>query len=146
MTFRIQYALGAALLAAAFGLTTPQANAQQGYKGTFNLPFETYWGGTVLEPGHYTVSVESPTMSMRVLRVTGDGGTATILTGPSELMDGSSHGRLVLAHLNGTYAIQQFDAGGLGRSFTFTLPKAFHDKAVRAGHTTPAATTSIAVE
>jgi hypothetical protein len=145
MTFRIQYALGAALLAAALGLTTPQANAQQGYKGTFNLPFETYWGGSVLEPGQYTVSLESPTMSMRVLRVTGNGGTATILAGPSEAVEAGSHGRLVLANVNGTYAIQQFDAGALGRSFTFTLPKALRDKAIRAGHSTPA-TTSIAVE
>lgn len=129
--FRIQYALGTMLLAAAFGVT---ASAEQAYRGTFNLPFQTYWGGSVLEPGEYTVSIEAGgTEGPGVLHVKGSHGTATILAGPVELRDGVGPGRLVLANVNGVYAIQQFDAGAIGKSFSFRVPKAIQGVAVQGG-------------
>jgi hypothetical protein len=128
--FRIQYALGTMLLAAAFGVT---ANAQQAYRGTFNLPFQTYWGGSVLEPGEYTVSIDGGTEGPSVLHVKGSSGTVTILTGPTELLNHLGRGRLVLANVNGVYAIQQFDAGAIGKSFSFHVPKAIQGIAVQGG-------------
>jgi len=129
--FRIQYALGTMLLAAACGVT---ANAAQAYRGTFHLPFQTYWGGSVLEPGEYTVSIEAGgTEGPGVLHVKGSHGTATILAGPVELRGGVGPGRLVLANVNGVYAIQQFDAGAIGKSFSFRVPKAVQGVSVHGG-------------
>jgi len=141
--FRFQYALGATLLAAAVVLTTPSMNAQQAYKGNFHLPFETYWAGTVLEPGDYTVSLEGGPVS--VLKVSGPGGNATILAGPTELTSVSSHGRLTLVNVNGVYALREFDAGSVGKSFSFGVPKSIRDRA-NAAQTAQGTTAVITVQ
>jgi hypothetical protein len=133
MTFRFQYALGAVALAAALGLAIPQANAEQVYRGTFHLPYQTYWGGSVLEPGNYTVSLDSASERTSVIHVQGENAMATILTGPVETHNGVGKGRLILANVNGVYAIQELDAGAIGKSFTFALPKTVHGVAVRGG-------------
>jgi hypothetical protein len=126
--FRIQYAVSAILLAGALGLTTSQANAQSAYKGTFNLPYETYWGNTVLEPGTYTLSIEGGHLAPSVLKVKGSGGVATVLSGPAEQTD-IKPGRLFLANVNGVYALKQFDAGSIGKSYEFAISKAARTKA-----------------
>jgi len=126
--FRIQYAVSAILLAGALGLTTSQANAQQAYKGTFTLPYETYWGNTVLEPGTYTVSIESGNLAPSVLKVQGSGGGAAMLSGPAEITD-IKPGRVLLANINGVYALKQFDAGAIGKSYMFAISKAARTKA-----------------
>jgi len=135
MTFRFQYALGAMALAAALGLTIPAANADQVYKGTFHLPYQTYWGGSVLEAGDYTVSMDGSSERFGVLRVQGENGSATILPGPMEVHSGVGKGRLVLANVNGLYAIREFDAGAIGKSFSFPLPKTVHGVAAHGGST-----------
>jgi hypothetical protein len=132
--FRIQYALGAALLAAALGLAAPQAKAQQSYKGTFHLPFETYWAGTVLEPGEYTVTLEGGPVSL--LKVHGSGVSTTILAGPVDLTEVSAHGRMTLVNVDGTYALRQFDAGMAGKSFSFAVPKTIRVRAAQGGEPT----------
>ncbi len=126
--FRIQYAVGAVLLAGALGLIVPKAEAQI-YKGTFDLPYETKWGGSVLEPGHYDVSIAGEVNGVNVLKVEGAGGVAAILTGPAELKSVTSHGRIVLANVNGVYALREFDAGAIGRSYTFVVPKTKQNRA-----------------
>lgn len=42
-------------------LLAVSANAQQAplYRGSFTLPYEVRWGGTVLEPGDYTIVLDS---------------------------------------------------------------------------------------
>jgi hypothetical protein len=84
-----------------------------------------------LEPGEYTVSIETEGTS--VLHVQGAHGSATVLAGPVELRDNVGHGRLVLANVNGIYAIQQFDAVAIGKSFSFRVPKAIQGVAVQGG-------------
>ena len=125
--FRIQYAVGAILLAGALGLTTPAANAQQAYKGTFTLPYETYWGNTVLEPGTYTVSIEGGLITPSLMRVHGSGGEATLFSGPADLTD-IKPSRVFLANVNGVYALKQFDAGAIGKSYQFAISKAAQTK------------------
>lgn len=123
--FRIQYAIGAILLAGALGLTTP-ANAQQAYKGTINLPYETYWGNTVLEPGTYTLTIDT-NLGTGILLVQGDGGRVTMFSGPAELTD-IKPSRVFLANVNGVYALKQFDAGAIGKSYQFAISKAAQTK------------------
>ena len=123
MTLRFQHALGAMALLGAALVTAPLAKANASYRGTFHLPFETYWGGAVLAPGDYTVSIESAAERSGVLHVEGANGSATILTGPVEARDISSKGRLILTNVNGVYAIRELDAGSTGKSYSFPLPK-----------------------
>jgi hypothetical protein len=139
---RMKFAFGAVMLAAVLGVVSPAANAQE-YKGKFSLPVETYWGGTVLQPGDYTVWTENDRPGATVLRVSGNGKIATALIGPVEFRTISGHNRIVLVEAGGMYALREFDAGVLGKSFSFALPKANHKRVDRAS--LPAAVTEIAV-
>jgi hypothetical protein len=139
---RMKFAFGAVMLAAALGVLSPRANAQE-YKGKFSLPNETYWGGTVLQPGEYTVWTEDARPGAAVLRVSGNGKIATALIGAVEFRTTNGHGRIVLVDVGGMYALKEFDTGVVGKSFSFALPKAIHEKVDRAG--VPAAVTEIPV-
>jgi hypothetical protein len=134
-----KFAFSAVMLAVALGVVSPLAGAEQ-YKGTFNLPVETYWGGTILQPGEYTVSLETSVPGVTTLRVSGNGKIATAFVGPVEPRTFTDHGRIVLAEVGGIHALKEFDAGLLGKSFSFALPKAIHGKAGM-----PAAVTEITV-
>ena len=139
---RIKFVFGAVMLAAALGVLSPLASAEE-YKATFSLPVETYWGGTVLQPGEYTVWIEDSRPGATVLRVSGNGKIATALLGPVEFRAVTGKGRMVLEEVGGMYALREFDAGALGKSFSFALPKAIHEKGDRARM--PAAVTEIVV-
>lgn len=123
MTLRFQHALGAMALLGATLAIAPLANASVTYRGTFHLSVETHWGAAVLAPGDYTISIENAAERAGVLRVEGPNGAATILTSSVEARDISSSGRLVLANVNGVYAIRELDAGSAGKAYTFPLPK-----------------------
>jgi hypothetical protein len=130
------------MLVAALGALSPRANAQE-YKGKFSLPYETYWGGTVLQPGEYTVWTENAQPGATLLRVSGNGKIATALIGPVELRAFTDHTRIVLVEAGGIYALREFDAGVIGKSFWFAVPRAIHEKGDRARM--PAAVTEISV-
>jgi len=53
---------GATLLAA--GLLGSRANAQAGFQGKVELPYEVHWGQATLPSGDYLLSFEHVTMSM----------------------------------------------------------------------------------
>lgn len=133
--------LGALALAAALGLGAQAASSN--YKGSFNLPFETYWGGTVLEPGEYTVTIDNSQPGVSLLRVSGNGKTATVFAGPVEHKQISDNGRVVLVEVNGIHALKEFEAGSLGRVYSFSVPKEIRTASARASM--PAATTKIVV-
>ncbi len=139
---RMKFAFGAVMLTAALGVFSPRANAQE-YKGKFTLPSETYWGGTVLQPGEYTVWTEDARPGTSVLRVSGNGTIATALIGPIEFRTITGHSRIVLVEVGGIYALREFDAGSVGKSFSFALPKTIHEKGDRARM--PAAVTEVVV-
>ena len=139
---RTKFVFGAVMLAGALGVLSPLASAQE-YKGKFSLPSETYWGGTVLQPGDYTVWIEDARPGAAVLRVSGNGKIASALIGSVEFRTINGHGRIVLVDVGGMYALREFEAGVLGKSFSFAVPKTIHEKVDRAG--VPAAVTEIPV-
>ena len=50
----------AALLASTSLIPTAQAQAQRpAFFGTFTLPYQVRWGGSVLPPGKYSVTIKS---------------------------------------------------------------------------------------
>jgi hypothetical protein len=119
---------------------TQQAAAQEEtFKGTFNLPTEAYWGSTLLPPGEYSIALSlDQTRTVPLVRLTGDGLRAWILTGPAASKEVTEHSKLLLENINGVYVIRHLDAGIVGRSYVFAVSKSVyknaHMKAVRAGN------------
>ena len=125
----LQSKLRFGLLAVAIALVPAAipASAQQLYKGTFTIPFETKWGHTVMEPGQYTITVEHA-LGQKLVRVHGPGELAMFAT-PSSLEPVGDNGKLTFVSINGLYTLQTFSAGAIGQSFIFPVSKAKGDHA-----------------
>ena len=134
MNSQLNRTFGLALLAGALTFGASQVNAQT-YKGTFNLPVEAYWGNTVLSPGEYTVVVERgapiPIVNVRE----GTRHVTSLIAGPWVTDNDSSRGRLTLVQINGAYVVKAFDAGLLGKTFSFATPKAVRNRQLESRET-----------
>ena len=129
LLMNLQSKLRFALLAVAIALVPAAipANAQQLYKGTFTIPFETKWGKTTMEPGQYTITVEQA-LGQKLVRVHGPAEMAMFGT-PSGIDPARGNGQLKFVSINGLYTLKTFSAGATGESFNFPLPKAKGDHA-----------------
>jgi hypothetical protein len=134
MNFQRNRAFGLVLLAGALTLGASQVKAEV-YKGTFNLPVETYWGGAVLSPGEYTVVVDQSPAGPIVHVRRGNRQVALLITGAYAPEKESSLGRLALVQINGVYVVKTFEAGLIGKSFTFLTPKALGKRQLEAKET-----------
>lgn len=123
---------GLTVLALALGVTASEASAQQLYSGTVNLPFETYWGGATLQPGLHTILIEAGYNGIPVIRVSGQGQEARILSGAVALKPISERGSLTLLNAGGRYLVKRFDAGSVGRTFEYAIPKMKRSEVERA--------------
>ncbi len=128
----LKYTCGLSLLALALGAAASPANAQQIYKGTLNLPFAASWGGAVLQPGLHTIVLENGFNGVPLIHISGQGRNMTILAGQAEFKPVSRHSALRLVDAGGTLAVKHLDAGAIGKSFDFLLPKVKSSKAERA--------------
>ena len=122
MNFQTNIAFNVMTLVATLGLSGLNAQSADGYKGTFTLPVEAHWSGVVLEPGQYSIVVP-PAYRQPVIQIRGAHGTFLIMEGPTSVSRLSNHGRITLAELDGVYVVRQLDAGQLGQSFYFNVPK-----------------------
>jgi hypothetical protein len=112
------------MLAFFVGFSTPQATAQQAYTGSFDLPAETYWGSTLLAPGHYTIRLNlDPAQQVRVIRLQGDDRRVFFLSGPPTPERVSERNELRLENINGVSVVRHLDAGLLGQSYVFPVAK-----------------------
>jgi hypothetical protein len=124
---------GLALAALALGFTTMQANAETGLKGSFELPAAAYWGDTLLQPGQYTIRMSAEVSDLEhvpLIRLSGEGVTKTFMAVAQPADSGRSF--LEIANIDGTYVVRAFDAGVIGKTFTFGVTKAVKNKALRA--------------
>jgi hypothetical protein len=127
MNFQLNRAFGLTLLAGALTFGASQVKAEV-YKGTFDLPVEAYWGGAVLSPGEYTILVDKG-LGTPVVRVRDSARqVVSVLVGPSVAEKESQRGRLTLVQINGAYVVKKFDAGLIGKSFSFATPKAVRNR------------------
>jgi hypothetical protein len=133
MNVRKQFTITVALMALALGLTIVPASAQQIINGTFELPAAAYLGNTLLQPGQYSIwiSPEGEFGEMPVIHLSGEGIRTTVLAIATPQHE-SSRNFLEIADVNGTYVVRAFDAGLLGKSFTFGVTKTVKNKALRA--------------
>lgn len=128
----LKHTYGLSLLFMALGAAVVPANAQQMYRGTVNLPSETRWGGAVLQPGLHMILVEAGFNGIPLIHVFQQGMEMTILAWLSEAEPISGTGSLKLVNVGGTMAVKHFDAGVIGKSFDFIVPKVRPSKAERA--------------
>jgi hypothetical protein len=134
MNVRKHLMIGLALTSVALGLTTVNANAQSGLKGTFELPEATYWGNTLLQPGRYTISMSTEAHEISrvpAIHLSGEGVNLTLLAIAAPAHE-SGRNYLDIANIGGTYVIRAFDSGWLGESFSFGVTKSVKNKALRA--------------
>lgn len=117
-----RYAVFAALLTVTLAALTLPANAQQ-YKATFTLPFEVHWSSAVLPAGDYSVRTDT-LAATPILYVSGNGKTVMLLGVPLESMDRyKPGGRLAVQDVNGTKVVTKFQAGAIGKEYSFAIPK-----------------------
>ena len=108
------------------------AGSADSYRGTINLPVEARWDKTVLEPGRYTISVETNGNGGQFIYVHGVSTNVVMLAGQSDSAQASLNSRLTLVNIGGTYVVKRFEAGRIGKSFKFRTPKGLSNEPIRA--------------
>jgi hypothetical protein len=119
MNLQKKLKFGLLALAVMVAVSAVPANAQQLYRATVTLPFESQWGKTVMEPGQYTITVEDA-LGQKLIRLHGAAELA-ILPGISSYEPYGDKGKLVFVNINGVYTLKGFDAGAIGQSFVFPI-------------------------
>lgn len=131
----LKWTLSAVILAAAFAGTAPQANAQsEHYRGTFQLDFEARFGNTVLQPGNYSVSTLEGAKGIRIM---GDKGSVALLATSYDVRPGTEKAKLILVDSAGTYALQSFESGAMGKELHFLVKKSPRGAVERAAAVKP---------
>lgn len=122
-----RYAVFAALCAVALAGMTLPASAQN-YRGKFTLPFAAHWGSVDLQPGQYTITTDT-VGSTPTIFLTGNGGMATVLPGTVLRTDASDKGgQIEITVVNGVQVVTRLVAAGIGREYTFAIPKSLAGK------------------
>ncbi len=113
-------AIGAALMAGA----AATASAQQ---AQFHLPVEAKWGGVVLPPGDYRMSLPDVAMGRSTFVVHGPAGTSLILPTTADAYGSRSippaKDYLQLVNVDGKYFVKKFEEGSRSLTFFFRTPK-----------------------
>ncbi|MFN7993991.1 MAG: hypothetical protein U0Q18_10335 [Bryobacteraceae bacterium] len=119
----------------AAGVST--ASAATLFKGKFELPAPAYWGSKLLQPGNYTISMDTDSPRTSFIMVRGEGITKALVSSPVSNVQESAHSRLVLENVNGNYVIRELDAGVLGKSFRFAVARQARGHAEAASNAMP---------
>ena len=120
MTKTLKYAVLAMAILFMAAAAVP-AQAQTLYKATFELPFESQWGKTVIEPGQYTITVEQA-LGQKLIRLHGASELA-IFAGLSAPEPVGDNGRLTFVNVDGVYTLKAFQATAIGKAFFFPVAK-----------------------
>lgn len=138
---KTNWTLSAMLLAASCVAIAPQARAQEPFLASFTLPMEAHFGNKVLEPGDYKIYRIA---GMSAIRITGDGGTATVMASSVDSHVDLEKSRLTLINVGGAYSLKRFDSGTAGSRFDFVPAKELRRNAERAS-VTPSNTVDVAM-
>jgi hypothetical protein len=134
MNIRKNMTISFALAAFALGMTTTKASAQPVLKGSFELPGAVYFGDSLLQPGHYSISMSTEVRhlaSVQKIHVSGEGVSKSFLA-VSKPTPESGRNCLKITGIDGTYVVSSFDTGVLGRSYAFGMTKSVRNKMLRA--------------
>ena len=91
------------------------AQAQRpAFFGTFTLPYQVRWGGSVLQPGKYSVTIKSTGSPMIALVRTADGNAVTYVVNGSISTHTNSENALLLREKKGQFVVHSLDLADLG--------------------------------
>ena len=126
MNIVLKRILGSSLL----GLLGTVGVMQAGQQAKFHLPVTAKWGGVVLVPGDYSMSLPETSLSHRQFLVTGEGTTAFIPVMMTDFLtaDGTrdKHSGLKLVDVDGTYYVESYKSESSSKEFFFKLPSPKH--------------------
>jgi hypothetical protein len=101
--------------------------AQAGEQARFHLPFEARWGGVVLAPGDYKVSLPETSLGVPQFILKGTDRDKYIQPLVTDYDGGfrrdASRSYLQLVKVNGTYFVAKYCSGPTGKTFNFATPK-----------------------
>ena len=134
MNIRKHLTISLALAALALGMTATKASAQPVLQGSFDLPGAVYFGETLLQPGHYRISMSTEVRDLaytQKIHVSGEGVSKTFLAISKPTAE-SGRTCLKITGMQGAYVVSTFDAGTLGRSYAFGMTRSVRNKLLRA--------------
>jgi hypothetical protein len=108
-------------MAASLGIGALQAAETR--RATFNLPFEAYWGGVLLSPGEYSMLIPIGPYWPQVVTLSAHGRAVFVLAGNESVEPLSQRSYLQLSKVDGTYVVDAFKSGVLGKELRFQRPK-----------------------
>ena len=123
-----------ALAVLALGMTTI-AGAQPVLKGSFDLPGAVYFGDTLLQPGHYTISMSTQVRDLaytQKIHVSGEGMSKTFLAISTPTPESGRNCLKITRIDDDTYVLATFSTGAVGRSYSFGLTRNVRNKMLRA--------------
>jgi len=107
------------------GLLATGGYAQTAYRGKFTLAIETHWGSATLPAGDYTFTLPSHGAPYK-LYIQGHGVSAIIQATTAESTVASKRPQLNLVDIADVYAVETFEAPGLGVNLTYWTPPQKH--------------------
>lgn len=122
MHLRKNHIFTAAILAVTFAFGASHANAQLG-RGSFDLPFQVRWGATVLQPGHYTLTLPVTSSAVQPIYLFGNGKTVVVMSAITGVDRKYGPSYLRLVNLGDTYAVKELEFGATGTSYNFPVPR-----------------------
>jgi hypothetical protein len=113
-----------------FTLVSGAGALYAGQQAKFHLPVKATWGGVVLEPGDYSLSLPEVAISNRQFWVTGEGKNVLIPVASTGYdYPGYSHddrSEITLTNIEGTFYVQSYKSGPSSKEFSFYVPSAKH--------------------
>ena len=105
----------AALLASLSLVRSARAQAQYpAFFGTFTLPYQVRWGGSVLRPGKYSVTIKSTGSPMIGIVRTADGNAVTYVVNCSVSTHSKGENALLLRENKGQFVVHSLALADLG--------------------------------
>ena len=112
--------LAAALMMSLFLITTSQAQTDLAvFTGKFTLNNQVLWGGTVLQPGEYTITISSSSMPTLVLVTNSQGRPVTRFVGMIDAGTTRDGNALLIRARDGQLRVYSLALGSLGRVLVF---------------------------
>jgi hypothetical protein len=123
MKSKIETAFRGLLFAVLLTLFASTLMYAQEVKGSFNLPFEVYWGNVQMPAGHYTFNLDPTGVTPVVLQ---RGSTSNIVRyGFHELLGPSAKSQLIIVRAGDKWLVNAVYIPSVKKAFWFNVPQRY---------------------
>lgn len=126
-SLRNRMLVGAAVALAAICASAVPAKAQAAFQGTFTLPNDVRWQGSMFPAGDYSFKMDSATTPARII-VKGPNGSAFVTALVADRAGVSEQSTLTIEHRGGSSVIRELYLAEIGLRLHYNVPKAPKDK------------------